>query len=111
MFAFQRVEDPRCPLRIGTVVECNCDLVRACPVTADAVRLGQRIHDLVADQASRIVHGDLALTVPGSRLDIQNLPAALHVYVLTGRNIRQFRRRSHIKREIPDLPKRPVFRT
>ena len=64
MLPLQNVENFRGPIRIGSVIERKCDLVWTRAIPAYAIRLWQRIHNFIADQAGGVVNRNLPLAIP-----------------------------------------------
>ena len=52
ILVLQDVKDLRCPLRVGAVVEGDHYLIRAGTIAAQPIRLWERVHRFLGDQAS-----------------------------------------------------------
>src|SRR6266581_320883 len=83
------LEISRGPLRIGTVVEGDRDLLGSGAIAGDAIGLGQVLKDLVGNETGGGIQHYVALAVGRARFDAQNFALAFHVDVLAGRNVFQ----------------------
>src|ERR1035438_4856441 len=110
MLAFKHVENFRSPLRIGTVVKGNREVVLTGAIARDTIRLGQTLEGLAVNESSLLVDGQLALAITRLRLDMENFAETLHVNILTGRNVFQPVRRVGFTGHIPAPPQGAVFR-
>src|SRR5208337_4655438 len=111
MLSFEDIENFRGPLRIGTVVKSNGELVFAGAITGHAVGLGEALEVLPVDESGLLVDGEFALAVRRPRLDVQDFAFALHIDVLAGRNVFQPIGRISFSGHIPHAPEGAVFRT
>src|SRR5208337_826667 len=111
LLAFEDIENFRGPLRIGTVVESNGELVRAGAIARHAVWLGKALEVFSVDESGLFVDGQFALAVRGPRLDMQDFAIALHVDVLAGGNVFQSIGCIRFSGHIPDSPQGTVFRS
>src|SRR5208337_5122711 len=111
MLAFEDIENFRGPLRIGTVVESNGELVFAGAITRYTVGLGKALVVFPVDESGLLVNGEFALAVRGARLDVQDFAIALHVDVLAGENVFQSIRGIGFSGHIPHSPEGAVFRS